>query len=177
VAELKRKFPEVDFHHYSSKSFMKPDGGILAVESNRGPSYPILIAEKKNQGTNDLRAQEGKPKQSKGNAVERLGKNVIGFRAALLDESIFPFVCFGDGCDFADDSSILDRVVTIAMFGHLNRECLHNQGPQGIFNRGSFFFRVDEWSEKEMTEVCYSIAEKSVFYYFSKYGDLAFLWE
>ena len=177
VAELKRKFPEVDFHHYHNTSAMRPDGGILAIESNRGPTYPILIAEKKNQGTNDLRALEGKPKQAKGNAIERLGKNVIGFRAALLDESIFPFVCFGDGCDFADDSSILDRVVTIAMFGHLNKECLHNQGPQGIFNRGSFFFRVQEWSEKEMTQVCYSIAEKSVFYYFSKYGDSAFLRE
>ena len=54
VAELKRKFPEVDFHHYHNTSAMRPDGGILAIESNRGPTYPILIAEKKNQGTNDL---------------------------------------------------------------------------------------------------------------------------
>lgn len=63
---------------------------------------------------------QGKSKQAKGNAIERLGKNVIGFRAALLKEAIFPFVCFGDGCDFADDSSIVDRVKTIAMFGTLN---------------------------------------------------------
>jgi len=52
-----------------------------------------------------------------GNAVERLGKNVIGFRAALMRESIFPFVCFGYGCDFANDSYILDRISTVAMFG------------------------------------------------------------
>lgn len=175
VAELQKKFPSVDFHHYHKTSAMKPDGGILAIVSNRGPTYPILIAEKKNQGTNDLRELEGKPKQAKGNAIERLGKNVIGFRAALLDESIFPFVCFGDGCDFADDSSILDRVVTIAMFGHLNQEHLHNQGPHGVFNRGSFYFRVNEWTEAEMAAACYSIAEKSVFYYYSKYGDGAFL--
>lgn len=31
--------------------------------------YPVLIAEVKNQGTNVLRAQEGLPKQAKGNAI------------------------------------------------------------------------------------------------------------
>jgi type II restriction enzyme len=174
IAELKAAFSDVDFHCYHESSAMRPDGGILSIVSNSGPAYPILIAEKKNQGTNDLRALEGKSKQAKGNAIERLGKNVIGFRTALLKESIFPFVCFGDGCDFADDSSILDRVVTIAMFGHLNKEYLHNQGPQGVFNRGSFYFRVKEWTQKEMEEICYSISEKSVFYYFSKYGEESF---
>ena len=121
VSDLEKAFPEVDFKYYHETSSMKPDGGILSIVSKDGQSiHPILIAEKKNQGTNDLRKKEGKKKQAKGNAIERLGKNVIGFRTALLAESIFPFVCFGDGCDFADDSSIIDRVVTIAMFGHLN---------------------------------------------------------
>jgi hypothetical protein len=68
---------------------------------------PFLITEVKNQGTNDLRAKEGLRKQARGNAIERLGKNVIGFRMALLHESIFLFACFGDGCDFAPDSSII----------------------------------------------------------------------
>lgn len=81
----------------------------------------------------------------------------------------------GNGCDFADDSSILDRVVTIAMFGPLNVEHLHNQGPQGLFNRGTFYFRVNEWTEKEMADRCHSIAQKSVYYYFSKYGRERFL--
>jgi type II restriction enzyme len=85
---------------------MRPDGGILHfVSKDQKTSYPILITEVKNQGTNDIRATEGTPKQAKGNAIERLGKNVIGFRTALLHEAIFPFVCFGDGCDFAPDSS------------------------------------------------------------------------
>jgi type II restriction enzyme len=174
IADLKAAFSGVDFHCYHTSSAMRPDGGILSIVSKSGPAYPILIAEKKNQGTNDLRAIEGKSKQAEGNAIERLGKNVIGFRTALLKESIFPFVCFGDGCDFADDSSILDRVVTIAMFGHLNKEHLHNQGPQGVFNRGSFYFRVEEWTQEEMKAACYSIAEKSVFYYYSKYGETSF---
>ena len=173
VASLRKAFPEVDFKYYHETSAMRPDGGILSIVDINENRYPILIAEKKNQGTNDLRQSEGKEKQAKGNAIERLGKNVIGFRTALLEQSIFPFVCFGDGCDFDDDSTILDRVVTIAMFGHLNKEYLHT-AVNDRFNRGSFFFRVEEWKAREMEERCYSIAEKSIFYYFSKYGEPTF---
>lgn len=75
--------------------------------------------------------------------TKRLGKKVIGFRTAMLRENIFPFVCFGDGCDFADDSSIIDRVVTIAMFGELNKTYVHVES--GLFNRGSFYFKVEQW--------------------------------
>ncbi len=137
-----------------------------------GKNYPILIAEKKNQGTNDQRIKEGKPRQAQGNAIERLGKNVIGFRGMFLHESIFPFVCFGDGCDFDEQGSILDRMKTIAMFGELNKECLYREGT--FFNRGTFYFRVQEWSQQEMEERCYVIAEKSIYYYFSKYGKSFF---
>lgn len=173
TASLTKAFPEVDFHYYHDTSSMRPDGGILKICAKDGSEYPILIAEKKNQGTNDLRIAEGKSKQSKGNAIERLGKNVIGFRTALLQESIFPFVCFGDGCDFSEDSSILDRVVTIAMFGNLNQEYLHNMAGDR-FNRGSFYFRVEEWTAVEMENLCYSVSEKAVYYYYSKYGERSF---
>lgn len=173
VARLSSNFPDVDFNYYFEKSHMKPDGGILSLIDVEGNEHIVLIAEKKNQGTNDLRSLEGKPKQAQGNAIERLGKNVIGLRTALLSESIFPFVCFGDGCDFAVDSSILDRVVTIAMFGSLNKIYLHNQSDK--FNRGSFFFRAQEWTEEEMHNICLKITKQSIFYYFSKYGKESFL--
>lgn len=174
VERLRAQYPDIDFTYYFETSGMRPDGGILSIVDKDGLSHAILITEKKNQGTNDLRAQEGKKKQAKGNAIERLGKNVIGFRTAFKSEAIFPFVCFGDGCDFDDDSSILDRVVTIAQFGALNVEHLHKQG-EGDFDRGSFYFRVSEWTEDEMYERAVSIAEKSVYYYFSKLGKEAFL--
>jgi type II restriction enzyme len=109
-----------------------------------------------------------------GKAAVALGKNVVGFRTALLNESIFPFVCFGDGCDFAQDSSILDRVITISMFGKLNQIRVHNEGANGIFNRGSFYFREEKWTVKEMVSIMNDIAEKSIYYYFSKYGELKF---
>ncbi len=173
VERLTTDFPGVDFHHHFASSAMRPDGGILSLVDAAGGRHPILIAEKKNQGTNDLRLIEGKGKQPKGNAIERLGKNVIGFRTAMKTEAIFPFVCFGDGCDFADDSSILDRV-TIAQFGRLNVEHLHNQGSNNEFDRGTFYFRVAEWTEDEMAALSFKLAEKSVFYYFSKHGEGAF---
>jgi type II restriction enzyme len=153
---------------------MRPDGGILSIVDDKEKKYPILITEMKNQGTNDLRLKEGKKRQAKGNAIERLGKNVIGFRAALLKETIFPFICFGDGCDFAPDSSILDRVVTISMFGELNKIRVHNEGAHGQFNRGSFFFREKLWTPKEMAEKMIEICDSSIYYYFSKYGKERF---
>ncbi len=173
VCSLRLSYPDVDFIHYHNTTFMRPDGGIMMLQKNDGMLCPILISERKNQGTNDLRALEGKPRQAKGNAIERLGKNVIGFRTALLPEAIFPFVCFGDGCDFAEDSTICDRVVTIAMFGSLNKTYLHVQGDK--FNRGSFYFRVQQWTVNEMFEIAYEIAECSIYYYFSKYGKSNFL--
>ena len=176
VDELHRTYPEVDFHHHFHNSSIRPDGGILylmAIEPTQ-ISYPILISEAKNQGTNDLRLQEGLAKQAKGNAIERLGKNVIGLRTALMRESIFPFVCFGYGCDFAPDSSILDRVTTIAMFGHLNKTYLHDQ-EGGRFDRGSFYFRQQIWTVEEMAEIMTDIATRSVLYYFSKYGKSHFI--
>lgn len=151
---------------------MRPDGGILYIQGKTSDrfTYPVLIAEVKNQGTNDLRAQEGLSKQAKGNAIERLGKNVIGLRTAVRRESIFPFVCFGYGCDFGVDSSILDRVSTMAMFGKLNATHLHNE-EGGKFNRGSFYFRSAPWSVDEMAAIMADIADRSVMYYFSKYGE------
>ena len=176
VAELRSSYPDTEFHYHLDSSSIRPDGGILHIKARADVDqiYPILIAEVKNQGTNDSRSREGLPKQAKGNAIERLGKNVIGLRAALLREGIFPFVCFGYGCDFERGSSILDRVTTMAMFGKLNATYLHNE-EGGKFNRGSFYFRDKEWSIDEMSRVMTDIAERSVLYYMSKYGEERFV--
>ncbi|WCJ58806.1 EcoRI family type II restriction endonuclease [Fontisphaera persica] len=176
VTELKSSFPKVEFHDRFKNSSIRPDGGILYLEGKPDDKfiYPILIAEVKNQGTNDQRLKEGKPEQAKGNAIERLGKNLIGLRTALLRECIFPFVCFGYGCDFAQGSSILDRVRTMAMFGVLNQTRLYDE-ENGKFKRGSFYFREEEWQVDEMAKIMYKIAECSVYYYFSKYSESHFI--
>jgi len=171
VKELKQTYPGVEFYYHFDSSSIRPDGGILYIRRKFDKlTYPILIAEVKNQGTNELRVAEGLPRQARGNAIERLGKNLIGLRTALMRESIFPFVCFGYGCDFEQGSSILDRVTTMAMFGKLNTIYLHNEG-NGRFNRGSFYFRPQPWSVDEMADIMKQIAERAILYYFSKYGE------
>ena len=100
VDSLREDFPDIEFYDPGRGTYMSPDGGILSIEATDGHLMPILISEVKNQGTNDLRKLEGKPKQAKGNAIERLGKNVIGFRTAMMTEWIVPFLCFGYGIDF-----------------------------------------------------------------------------
>jgi type II restriction enzyme len=171
VDHLRIAHPEIDFQYKFSSSFLLPDGGILYMLSNHGKKHIILISEAKRQGTNDAREEEGLPKQSKGNAIERLGKNVTGFRMWLSTEGIFPFVVFGQGVDFAPDSSILDRVTTIAMFAPLNKIEVMNVGDEKQFSRGSFFFRTELWTVAEMVEILYEISKRSVFYYYAKYGE------
>ena len=171
VSDLRSRFPDVSFTDPVAKSFMRPDGGITYLLDKSGARFPILFGEVKNQGTNDVRIKEGLKKQSKGNAVEGLGKNVIGLRIFMLSESIFPFVCFGDGCDFEEKSSILDRALTISMFGALNEKHIFNEGSNGIFNRGSYYFRAKEWKVEEIFDILYDVAKSSIYYYFSKYGE------
>ena len=173
VEDLKEAYPSVEWANMSPRSAMNPDGGILSAVTADGRHLPILITEVKNQGTNDLRAAEGLKRQSMGNAIERLGKNVIGFRTMMLEEGIIPFLCFGYGYDFHEGSSILDRVRTIAMFGELNRVSVVPEGEDGRFNRGSFFFRQEPWSREEMVDVMEEVATRSVFFYLSKYGERA----
>ncbi|MBM3313317.1 restriction endonuclease [candidate division WOR-3 bacterium] len=175
VKELRQTYPDVEFHYHFETSSIRPDGGILYLRSAESDemSYPILIAEVKNQGTSDLRKEEGLPQQARGNAIERLGKNLIGLRTALMRETVFPFVCFGYGCDFVSKSYILDRVSTMAMFGKLNTTYLHNEA-NGRFNRGSFYFRPERWTVAEMYDVMRDIADRSILYYFSKYGKARF---
>ena len=144
------------------------------MKANDGRKFPILISEAKRQGTNDDREKEGLKKQAKGNAIERLGKNVIGFRAMCSHEEIFPFVVFGQGIDFASDSSILDRVSVIALFNPLNRTTIRNEGVNNNLQRGSFYFRVEKWSVEEMSEILIEIASESIEYYFAKYGEASF---
>ena len=71
-------------------SFIKPDGGLLILSKSKDAKFKriVLAVEMKRQGTNDLREKEGKKKQSQGNAIERLGKNLIAIRSALQYEKV-----------------------------------------------------------------------------------------
>ena len=171
VKDLRKRFPEVKFENpENNNSFITPDAGISYLIDKESNKYVVLIGETKCQGTNDERQKQGLSKQAMGNAIERLGKNVIAFRTYLMNESIFPFVCFGDGCDFAKGSSILDRVHAISMFRSLNEDHTFNEGKDKEISIGSYYFRAESWTESEIFDIMYDVAKKSVNYYFEKYG-------
>ena len=104
-----------------------PDGGFLILKKLGDIKYQklLLAAEVKRQGTNDKRAEEGLKKQARGNAIERLGKNLIGIRAMMNHEDITPFVCFGSGDDFnendASTKNVFSKLSTMNEFYYLNK--------------------------------------------------------
>ncbi|MDI9354940.1 MAG: EcoRI family type II restriction endonuclease [Cyanobium sp. MAG06] len=141
ITNLKVQFPNYShlFSKVQEKSFIKPDGGFLYSINEKGERRVILITEVKRQGTNDERKKEGLKKQARGNAIERLGKNVTGIRAMNKNSGALPFVCFGSGDDFKDTETIKDRVVTINEFFPLNEIFIQkNYLP---FEPVSLFFR------------------------------------
>ena len=145
----------------NNESFMKPDGGILLLRRVNEAAYKrvVIAVEMKHQGTNDKRIAEGLKKQAQGNAIERLGKNLIGIRATLQYEKVTPFVCFGWGVDFAEGSGIRDRVITMNEFYPLNRVFVHKREGYAPV---SMFFREQEWGEQDLFDVMKEIAEASI---------------
>ena len=108
-----RKF---DINYNYSNRRLEPDGGVIWMNGK----YPILISEMKRQGTNDERLKEGKKKQAVGNAIERLGKNLIGFKTLYENDDIFPFCCFCWGCDVVNET-FLGKIYTLNSFYEINR--------------------------------------------------------
>lgn len=164
----------------SKKSFITPDGGFLWVKI-KGVKCYILVPEQKRQGTNDKRISEGKVKQGRGNAAERLGKNVDAIDVLFGDEDIYPFVVFLQGCDFYDEeSSIGDRIRTINKFQQMNQINLFWIKLQKYTSiGGSYFMRghsmneapgTSDWTFDEMYTILIEVATRATDYYLSKYG-------
>lgn len=160
-------------------TYIKPDGGFLYMTIDE-KMYPILVSEQKRQGTNDAILLKGRKKQGKGNAVERLGKNVKAFDVLFGDEDIYPFVVFLQGCDFYEpESTIVDRVRTTADFQPINVINLYwRQIRKNVKTGGSYFMRghsmheapgTSDWSFDEMFNVMFEIADLSTQYYIDKY--------
>lgn len=151
-------------------TFIRPDGGFWTIEEWGEPWRYILVAEAKRQGTNDLRLRQGLTKQSAGNAIERLGKNMRGIDALFLGEEITPFVCFGEGCDFAPSCSIIDRVATLNGFFPLNTIYVDKMRVDGdTLKPVSLYFREEPWTPQEMFDVLVRVASHAIEYYRERY--------
>lgn len=167
IAMLSRQYPEYAQHFGKpfDTSFISPDGGFLFATNKQGERRIILVSEVKHQGTNDKRKDEGLPKQARGNAIERLGKNLIGIRALFKNEGVLPFVCFGNGDDFGDGSTIVDRVLTMNDFFALNKIFVRKDFLP--FEPSSMLFRYEAWSVKEMVDVMLKISTEAIEYRFA----------
>lgn len=166
VAILSKQYPDFasNFTRVRSTSFIRPDGGFLFATNDRGERRLVLVAEVKRQGTNDQRQKEGLPQQARGNAIERLGKNLIGIRTIFKNEGVLPFICFGNGIDFHDDSSIVDRVKTMNEFFPLNQMFVEKDFLP--FEPVSMYFRNGAWTVDEMSEKMLEVAERAINYKF-----------
>lgn len=162
---LKIKYPKYskEFAEVFDSSFIKPDGGFIYFLDKDEKIRIVLVSEVKRQGTNDKRLEEGLKKQARGNAIERLGKNLSGIKALFKDEEIIPFVCFGSGDDFKDDSSILDRVKTMNDYFPLNKMFVKKDHLP--LEPVSMFFRYKDWTVEEMVEIMLKAASESMEYY------------
>ena len=153
---------------------IKPDGGVIYLKKRDDETYLriVLISEVKKQGTNDKRQIEGKKKQAQGNAIERLGKNLIGIRAALNHQPITPFVCFGHGCDFkyeyGPDDFVMSKISMMNEFYKLNRTYVFKKdgsSDRNHYSPVSMYFKEDEWSEDDMYNILKEIGETALRYY------------
>lgn len=174
ISVIKAKELRSDFDTTFKKREIKPDGGIIWLEKidNSEPPRIVLISEVKKQGTNKAREKEGLKKQSQGNAIERLGKNLIGIKAMMNHERITPFVCFGWGCDFVEgytkDDYVMSKVSMLNEFYRLNK--VYVQKRDGDSNANHFapvsmFFREERWTQEEMFKILKEVGEDSIRYY------------
>ncbi len=151
-----------------------PDGGVIWLEKEGDENYRrlVLVSETKKQGTNKERMSEGQARQAQGNAIERLGKNLIGIRAAMNHEPLTPFVCFGWGCDFEENyneqSFVMSKVSMMNEYYPLNRTYVFKKdgsSDKNHFAPVSMYFREPEWTREEMFEILKEVAETSLRYY------------
>lgn len=181
---LKEKYPNHIFEHRSALKFTEieeycqrlfdlpdydyndrrllPDGGVIWMDNK----YPILISEMKRQGTNDERLEEGKAKQASGNAIERLGKNLIGYKVLYEQEDILPFICFLWGCDCLD-GTVQGKLYTLNSFYKLNT--LYT-GQENKYNKPFTFMTLADrpFSKDELVQSLLKITDYSIKYFEDK---------
>ena len=119
---------------------IKPDGGVFYLQNDKG-EFGFLIIEDKVQGSNDLRHEKGLKKQSTGNAIERVFKNLNVSWNIFKNLPICPYIVFVAGCDFHHTETIIHRIGPTANFGRkpIVREALLD----GTFDMSGFCDEID----------------------------------
>lgn len=119
---------------FVENSNIRPDGGIVEVQDDKGKWHVILVSEAKHQGKDIENIRAGKLVGTKnnqdlmaaGNAIERAYKNVNEIANFMLAERYFPYIIFLEGSNFLTQNVTVTRpdgrVVTLVYNdGTLNR--------------------------------------------------------
>ena len=155
-----KEYTKVEIDSTWNDRKMLPDGGVIWMDNK----YPILITEMKHQGTNKERMAEGKAKQSTGNAIERYGKNLIGFHVLYQNDDIFPVIAFCHGCDFAEnEKTVLMKLYTLNGFNKTN--VVYTNPTKARIKPSSILYKVGTWEINEMIPSMMQIAESAIKYY------------
>ena len=147
--DIAKNLGKLNWKPESKKPFIKPDGGVLYLILN-GIKYPILVGEAKQQGTNDRRKEEGKKKQSMGNAIERATKNFLELRCFYKPFDYFPYHIFIAGCDFRKGSSIIDRTDVLTEYEPRNEDYTFHEDKIA-----SIWMREEIWTPQEIYDRLY----------------------
>jgi type II restriction enzyme len=171
--KLKKHFthPDIGTNISVLTSGIRPDGGLIYVSTNSGIKLLLGVVEAKKQGTNDIRVLEGKNKQAKGNAIERSAKNYVELTNYFLNEDIFPYLMFMNGCDVEDiNSSIRDRITNMNLGSPFNDLYVSKIADKNgrLHHRTSIFIGFNDIDL--MAEKVFEMLDISMKYYINKYA-------
>ena len=113
---------------------IRPDGGLIEVQDDKGNWRVVLVSEAKHQGKDIENIKAGKlvgtyndqDLMIAGNAIERAYKNINEIANFMLSERYFPYVLFLEGSNFLTQNVTVTRpdgrIVTLVYNdGTLNR--------------------------------------------------------
>jgi len=131
-----REYVPAHYQLSNPNSFICPDGGVVLADG-----VPVLICEAKKQGTNDCRLEAGLPRQSVGNAIERMHKNLNELREYMNRYDHFPYLVFCTGCDFQSGSqNVIDKLSTATHYSPFNQLHVIDKPRSTIVEKRTFFF-------------------------------------
>lgn len=113
---------------------IRPDGGLIEVQDDKGNWHVVLVSEAKHQGKDIENIKSGKlvgknnnqDLMAAGNAIERAYKNINEIANFMLAERYFPYVLFLEGSNFLTQNVTVIRpdgrkVTLVYNDGTLNR--------------------------------------------------------
>lgn len=131
---LQRVDPYLGQTLFVESASIRPDGGLIEVQDDKGNWRVVLVSEAKHQGKDIENIRDGilvgkknnQDLMAAGNAIERAYKNVNEIANFMLAERYFPYILFLEGSNFLTQNVTVTRpdgrvVTLIYNDGTLNR--------------------------------------------------------